>query len=200
MSWAQFDYKSYLERFGIRGILSVSKKIEKLPPQDLVSQQIIEAQKVRKRFEKNIKEKLPSPHHLIASGVLLGIEEKLPKSTEENFINAGLQHILVVSGSNVALILLLLHFLLRPLGPIAMGSAAVAGLVFFLAVVGPDPPVIRAVIFGLVTTVALLIGRFVDVRNLILLAATIMALLAPQIVRARCEFFLNLCRRPWESF
>ncbi len=190
-NWSkEFNYKAYLAKQGVHSIL-IMPEVHKLPSQNVFFKGITQAQKTRNFFALNIKKHLPSPHFDIANGVLLGIQKKLPPKTEQDFQNAGLLHILVVSGANVALVLVLLNLLIKPLGPSTTLAAVSAGLFFFLGVIGPDPPVMRAVLFGVLTSIALFMGRFIDIRNLLLLATFIIAVFAPQVVRYDIGFYLT---------
>jgi len=190
-NWSkEFNYKDYLAKQGIHSILTLPE-VHTLPSQNLFFKGLTQAQKTRNFFAENIKSKLPSPHFDIANGVLLGVQQKLPKKTEEDFKNSGLLHILVVSGANVALILVLLNLLMKPLGPGTTLMTVSAGLFFFLGVVGPDPPVMRAVLFGILTSISFFVGRFIDVRNLLLFATFLIALFAPQVVRYDIGFYLT---------
>jgi competence protein ComEC len=83
----------------------------------------------------------------LAEALILGSRENLDKGLERSYRDAGLSHILALSGMHLSFFSgLLALFLKRPLGKKA---AALAGLLFiavFVFVVGPQPSLVRAAI------------------------------------------------------
>ena len=87
----------------------------------------------------------------------LGKTNLLDRAIEERFQHAGITHILVVSGSNIALVILVIASLLRyiPLGRLGRIGGIGIFLIGYSSIVGFDPPVIRATIMGSITYLAL---------------------------------------------
>jgi competence protein ComEC len=83
----------------------------------------------------------------LAAALLLGSRENLDEGLERSYRDAGLSHILALSGMHLSFFSgLLALFLKRPLGKKA---AALAGLLFiavFVFLVGPQPSLVRAAI------------------------------------------------------
>lgn len=90
-------------------------------------------------------------------GLILGERGGMGVLTREAFVNAGVAHVLAVSGSNVAVVAAVLFLLLdvlripRFLRIVPM----LAGLLFYMVVTGSQPPVVRATVMASV----MLIGR-----------------------------------------
>ncbi|MEV0357744.1 ComEC/Rec2 family competence protein [Nocardia sp. NPDC050697] len=100
-----------------------------------------------------------------AAGVLpalvLGDTSGLTDDVREDFATAGLQHLCVVSGANVTIVLTAVLALCRALTvpPTACAGAAALALLLFVVIARPDPSVLRAAAMGSVTVLALLTGR-----------------------------------------
>ncbi|WP_104087387.1 ComEC/Rec2 family competence protein [Arthrobacter sp. GMC3] len=94
-------------------------------------------------------------------GMVMGDRSAVPPALSEAMKTVGLSHLTAVSGANCTLVLAAFVFGLRtvhlPRGPTAAG--AVAGLAGFVAVVGPDPSVLRAAVMGGIGCLAVLSGQ-----------------------------------------
>jgi competence protein ComEC len=89
---------------------------------------------------------LPRDEGALLVGLLLGGSQGLPKDVQEAFRDAGIVHILAVSGMNVSIIVGVLWVLLSVLGVRGWWrlSAGVAGVVFYLLLVGWSAAPMRA--------------------------------------------------------
>jgi competence protein ComEC len=124
-------------------------------------------------------------------GILLGVKKELPTALKADFRIAGLQHVLVVSGSNVSFVILAMTLLSASLGRWFVFSVSVVSVGFFVLMTGADPPVIRAALMGSSVALAAAMGRLSDGTNLLLFSAVIIALFAPEIVQADLGFLLS---------
>ena len=124
-----------------------------------------------------IEAELPPVSGALLEGLLIGDRRQLPPTLLADFRQAGVYHVLAISGFNVALVAgsaFLLFRLVRLPAPLAAGLALVT-LVAFAAVVGGQPSVLRATIMGGLFLTAGLLGRESRVWNS--LAAALLALL-----------------------
>ncbi|MEI8134452.1 MAG: DNA internalization-related competence protein ComEC/Rec2 [bacterium] len=116
------------------------------------------------------------------SAVVLGDKSSLPQETLDDFQKAGLTHLLVVSGFNVAIIALIVAYLLRLLG-LAFRRVRIAVsmivILFYCLVVGLEPSVIRALIATEFIFLALFLERKPDMGNVTAGAALLTLLLRP---------------------
>ncbi|WP_424184853.1 ComEC/Rec2 family competence protein [Actinokineospora sp. G85] len=117
----------------------------------------------------------PEPAGLLPA-LVVGDTDGLSAVVDEEFRVAGMTHLLAVSGSNLAIVCVAVLFLLRALGrgPKAAATGALAALVGFVVLVGPEPSVLRAGVMGAVGLLALALGR--ERSAIPALAATILLL------------------------
>ncbi|MCG8917046.1 ComEC/Rec2 family competence protein [Actinokineospora sp. PR83] len=110
--------------------------------------------------------------------LVVGDTDGLPDVVEDEFRVAGMSHLLAVSGSNLAIICVAVLFLLRLLwfGPRGSAAGALAALVGFVVLVGPEPSVLRAGVMGAVGLLALALGR--ERSAIPALAGTVLLLVA----------------------
>jgi competence protein ComEC len=95
----------------------------------------------------------------LAAALLLGTRENLEGALARAFRDAGLSHILALSGMHLAFLSGLLAFVLRR--PLGKKGAVVAGLVFivlYVFLVGPQPSLIRAAIMYVMGSFLILSG------------------------------------------
>ena len=87
----------------------------------------------------------------------IGNIELLTNETKKAFTNAGITHILVVSGSNIAFVIVILTGILRymPIGRIIRTMIVIIFVLGYGSLVGWDMPVVRAVSMGIITYIAL---------------------------------------------
>ncbi|WP_427017988.1 ComEC/Rec2 family competence protein [Pseudarthrobacter sp. P1] len=94
-------------------------------------------------------------------GMVTGERSALPADLSDAMKTVGLTHLTAVSGANCTIVLATLLLLARslriPRWPAAL--LACAGLLGFVAVVGPDPSVLRAAVMGGLGAAAMLTGR-----------------------------------------
>ncbi|RKT53122.1 DNA internalization-related competence protein ComEC/Rec2 [Saccharothrix australiensis] len=102
----------------------------------------------------------PEPAGLLPALVVGDTSGLSPRMVDE-FRTAGLAHLLAVSGANLAIlcgaVLLLLRLLW--LGPRVCAAGAMAALVGFVVLAGPEPSVLRAAVMGAIALLALVLGR-----------------------------------------
>jgi len=95
----------------------------------------------------------------LAAALLLGTRENLEGSLALSFRNAGLSHILALSGMHLAFLSGLLAFALkRPLGKKGAILAGLAFIVLYVFLVGPQPSLIRAAIMYVLGSCLVLSG------------------------------------------
>ena len=102
---------------------------------------------------------LPATERALLAGFLLGDTRALPDDLVRDFRNAGLSHLLAVSGANVAFVLAIVGPLLRRL---RLGSRLVVGvavLVLFGTMTRWEPSVLRASAMAGIAMAATFLGR-----------------------------------------
>ncbi|MBZ0270738.1 DNA internalization-related competence protein ComEC/Rec2 [bacterium] len=145
----------------------------------------------RARIHDAIANALPPPQSDIVQALVLGERGDLPDSVRETYRDAGVVHLLAISGLHVGIVagaaFALAFFLLR-LSPrvllatnaIKLAAAASAVPVLIYAVIGGgDVPVLRATIMVLAYLAALLVDRGRDFASAIALAALVILIVWP---------------------
>ncbi len=154
-----FDYRAYLARKQVHSLVRWPR-VEPLPGQPRGGFLLRHVYRLRARGEALINRHLPEPFAALANGMLLGIEAGIPDDLYEQFNLTGTSHVIVISGSNVALV----SGLLMALGVKLFGRRAalwptLTGLVFYTVLVGGDAAVTRAALMGGLYVFATVLGR-----------------------------------------
>ncbi|HWR06801.1 DNA internalization-related competence protein ComEC/Rec2 [Sporomusa sp.] len=104
---------------------------------------------------------MPVNDAAILTAVLFGGYQGINKNVLDNFATTGLIHILSVSGAHIALVAGLIRWLGNWLRLGSLTTAILAALVIILYAVmsGLTPPVIRSAVMGLISLIAVVIGR-----------------------------------------
>ena len=127
-------------------------------------------------------ESMTPERRALYAGFVLGDDRGQPVEITDDFRAAGLSHLLVVSGQNVAFVLALLSPLLRRL---RLGWRLVAGLVLLLlfgVLTRWEPSVLRAEAMAALALVAATLGRQASGLRILALAATGLLLVDPLLV------------------
>jgi competence protein ComEC len=114
--------------------------------------------------------------------VVLGDRSDMDKETLNDFTTSGVAHILAVSGFNVAIVALVVAQLLRILGIYWFRtriSITMLMILFYSAIVGFQPSVVRALLMIELYLIAKLLERKPDPLNIVMSAAAINLLLRP---------------------
>lgn len=154
-----FDYRAYLARKGIHSVMN-SPRVEPLPGPNQGSPLLRGLYALRARAARILDRMLPEPYAALANGMLLGIEAGIPDELYEQFNRTGASHVIVISGSNVALIAgVLMAFGVRLLGRKRALLPTLAGIGLYALLVGGDPAVMRAALMGSLFVVAAALER-----------------------------------------
>lgn len=135
---------------------------------------------------------LPEPKSALLGGLLLGEKQSLGKDITTAFRNAGVVHMIVLSGYNVSLVARVIQkicevFLPRTLGFFAGGI----GLIAFAIMTGASETTIRASIMALIMLLATALRRPADALRILILAAGMMLFLNPYLLLYDLSFQLS---------
>lgn len=146
---------------------------------------------IRQSLLKKIYEIYPENHATLLAGLLIWAKENLDKEMLTNFNNAGLTHIISVSGFNIAIIIIFLWYLLKFV-PVILRAFIITWVVLcFVFVVWDAVAVIRAAIMWLVGYYILILGRKAESLSLLLLTAFGMVVYNPLILNYDISFHLS---------
>ena len=141
--------------------------------------------RVRRHATATLEARLPPVSAALLAGLLFGERAGLPADVDDGFRRAGVYHVLAVSGFNVAILAGAVWSVLALVGVGRRASAigAMAAVLAFAAVVGPEPSVLRATIMAILVLTALLLDRDAAVINSLALAALVILVARPGDLR-----------------
>lgn len=177
-----FDYPAYLARRGIASTIAFPRiSARGTRPLPAWRAPLV---RLRRAVAHGIERALPEPEASLAEGVLLGERSALPADVRADLNATNLSHLVVVSGSNVALVASML----------ASGCAwafgrrralviALLGIVTYALIVGGSAPVVRASIMASLLVGARMSGRRSTAIVPITLAAAAIVFVSPDALR-----------------
>jgi competence protein ComEC len=137
---------------------------------------------------------LPVDTGSVAVTLLTGDEQAIPPPERQNFIAAGLAHILAVAGLHVGIVMGLAFFttrflltrrerwaLLLPAKAIAAGAALAAG-VGYAVLTGAHLPILRSLAMASLATIGIIAGRRALSLRGLALAALVILLMTPEAI------------------
>ncbi len=151
-----FDYVGYLRKDKIFYQINQARIVEMGVEKKNIHRALLS---IKKSIMGSIEENLPTPHSLLASGLIISGKGSMSKELQTEFQRVGLIHIVVLSGSNVSIIgeviFKIFSFLPNVLGAL-LGSI---GVIFFSVMVGGSATVIRSTVMSLIGIFARVTGR-----------------------------------------
>jgi competence protein ComEC len=177
-----FDYADYLARRGIASTMGYpAAQVVGHEDDSLFRATVLS---VRRRLSRAIDLTLPEPQSSLAQGVLLGRRSALPADLADDLNTTNTSHLVVVSGSNIVLVSAFVTlFLTWAVGRRPALVLSIAAVVAYATLIGLSPPVLRALIMGVLMVMATVLGRRSSSLNALLLAAGIMVGLSPSSIR-----------------
>lgn len=115
-------------------------------------------------------------------GLTIGDVTAIDEPTEESMRRAGLAHLVAVSGSNVAIVLGAVGIMCRRLSLRVRVCLAASALFAFVAVVGPEPSVLRAAFMGAVGLAAITSGHRAEPLHALGIAVIVVLCIRPAMV------------------
>ncbi len=187
-----FDYKKFLARRGIYVTAYVRSSGEIKWVNGKAGHpffHFIEAGREKIRDFLNLK--APWPYRGIIKALILGEKGDIDREINDQFITAGVNHILVISGLHVALVAAFFFGLIRlvmklfpflllrcPLNKVA-AAAAIVPVIFYTFIAGLGVAAVRSTIMMLSLLIALLLDRWRDLYDALFLAAFFILLVTP---------------------
>lgn len=121
---------------------------------------------------------LPEPHAGFLAGILFGTRSTMTKELIDAFVTTGTIHIVALSGQNLSIFTGTFASWLTSIVSRRISSLLIIFLlVWFLWFVGPSPSLVRAVIMGSLTLLAVIFGRRnLSIFSLVLAVGTMLVL------------------------
>jgi competence protein ComEC len=175
----EFDYSKYLLNKGIVGISAVYGTDKVL----IKTSEVIIYKNLIFEIRKKIDEKIASLHNKTTSallrGLLLADRSMIDNQINDYFINAGVVHVLSVSGLHVGYIVLIFLVIFNRFNVYTRYLLTFAGLLFYLIITGADSPVFRSTIMAIALMSAPVTGRDYNSLNSLSLAAILLLFINP---------------------
>lgn len=173
-----FRYDQFLAKDSIFGILRYARVEKHHPPQG-IDAALAALYSVKHVSSEALGRALPEPHASLASGLILGGKQGLGEELLNDFIIAGLVHIVVLSGYNIMLVA---DFVMRIARVCAARAASITGalaIALFVLAAGAGPASIRAGLMALIAVYARSTGRTYDAFRALVLVGVLMLLANP---------------------
>lgn len=186
----EFSYDRYLARYGIYSTC-YSPQIRVISHQGNIFYEYIflVREKIKQIFRKN----LSFPESELALGILIGDVSAFSEEMNNAFSRTGLTHLVAVSGQNITILSALIMNILFFFG---MGRRpsfylSIITIIVYVLLVGAPASALRAGLMGFLVLWALYLGRINRAGNALVLAAVIMLLFNPKLLRDDIGFQLS---------
>ena len=185
-----FDYPSYLAKDKILYQIKNAEIVSTVPNESFSFFRILFSAK--EKFIEGLRRNLPEPHSSLASGVLIGGKDPLPKDIQDKFRKTGIIHIIVLSGYNISLVVLAVMFLSTFFLPRTFAYLLTSIFItIFVLFVGAGASTVRAAFMAILALYGKFSYRRVNILRLLSVAACTMVLHNPYIVAFDPSFQLS---------
>tara|TARA_B100001146_G_scaffold224158_1_gene241112 strand:+ start:47864 stop:49888 length:2025 start_codon:yes stop_codon:yes gene_type:complete len=183
----QFDYGKYLRNKGIFGQIRLEPGLFiNLPQKEIASK--LSTYQIRSYLKSKLNHYDLSPDsRAITYALLLGERQDLSPQLRQNYVDAGVIHILAVSGLHVGILMLLVQFLLKPLGNARKTRLlrliiVIVAIWLFAILTGLSPSVLRAATMFTFLQIGLVYGQRRSGYNALIASALILLLINPRLL------------------
>lgn len=181
-NYGGYDYSQYLKSKKIYMICKSEYnniRILKKNPQYVINMWI---SMLNTKLKANLCRLLPSEYASVAMSFLLGDTSVLNSEQSTIFSNAGLSHVLAISGMHIAYVVMGCALILKKFGNRKSKYLTIFILVFFSFLTGGNTSLLRAVIMCSMNLIAKLLHRKSDTINNISVACLILLIYNPYII------------------
>lgn len=183
----EFDYRRYLNSRGIYLRTFIGKKLTYVesPPEYSLG---LKLKQFRRQIAGMLQEKIPDvDSQEIALALLLGEKKSLDPRIKDAYSQAGVMHVLAVSGLHVGIIYALLVFIIRPLKlskklKTVYFLGVIAIIWFYAILTGLSPSVVRASTMFTLLTLGLMRERKPSIFNILAFSAILMISFNPAVI------------------
>jgi competence protein ComEC len=178
-----FAYRAYLARQGVAAIAS-SRSVSVVGHELGALADGLHA--VRTSLLAGLNRLVPEPEAALAAGILLGVRSGIDPAINDAFAQAGLTHVVAISGWNIAIVAAIAGAASRPLTRLPSGrwlaaAAAMSTVAAYVLLTGASPSVVRAAVMAGALLVARLGGARSHAMSALMLAALLMLAVSPAI-------------------
>lgn len=176
----EFDYKRYLQLQGIDKIFTVNgyNFYEVISKENLNFFEKYIIYPSKKFALNNIKRFVPEDEGAFLKAIVTGERTDITREMKIDFVNAGVMHLVAVSGLNIAYVIIFLTILfsvLRIPQPYRLILIVIL-LLFYCVFTGSSPSIVRATFMGIFILIGFQIQRKIVIYNLLGFAGLVMLL------------------------
>jgi competence protein ComEC len=177
-----FAYREYLARQGI-GAIARSNDAAVTPGAGAVSA----LAGLRAILRDGLNDVVPEPEAALGSGILLGVRSGIAPEIDDAFADAGLTHVVAISGWNIAIVAAVIGAIAEPIGRRRGGrwlsaTVSVAAVGGYVLLTGAGPSVVRAALMAGAMLLVRMGGSRAHAASALCAAAGVMLLVAPPVV------------------
>ncbi|ADL12126.1 DNA internalization-related competence protein ComEC/Rec2 [Acetohalobium arabaticum] len=176
-----FSYRDYLKQQGVYSLLS-DRKVDRIRLIGNKGNPLIKLSLQFKSHAGKILDKtVDEPYNLLLRGLLLGEKELLPNEIMNKFEQVGLNHLLVISGFHIGLLVLILNSICRGLKlPVKLADLmAIFLIIGYIIITYGQASVVRAGTVVILYIIGRWFNRKVNIYNILSLVAVIILIYNP---------------------
>jgi len=192
-----FSYDRYLARYDIFSVCYYPKiiNISDYKP-DLLSIQekfYLKIFGLKNKLRNLMDQGLGQEESGLANAIVLGYKRGIPDSLRDSFSKAGLSHIIAISGMHIGILAVLIMGFLAAIGLKRKKAFWLASsfLLFYILLVGLPASAMRAGLMSFLVLWAMNLGRLNKLTNSLALAAMILLIINPRLLRDDIGFQLS---------
>lgn len=177
------EYLQWLEdqRIAASGLVRVGS-LERLGDADLGWRRSL-AGDARQALNRSLRDSLPPPLSGIAQGMITGRSDAIDPALRSDLNDTSLSHLIVISGSNLTLLIsMVMAATAWLIGRRPAAFLAILAALSYGALIGPDPPVQRAMWMAVVFASAHMLGRGSSALYAVAATAALMVALEPHVL------------------
>lgn len=179
--FADFSYREYLLRQGIRSMITASTITVLNGAEPNFATSLVNS--IREQAYSRIEYLYQSPVAPLLAGILIGRDQNLPDKVQQAFIDTGTSHIIAISGFNIGIIAFIFMLVFgRVFGPKYGTILTILGILGYTVLAGAEAPLVRASIMGILGAVGIFLGRRNATLTALFFAAMLMALQDPEVL------------------
>lgn len=110
-------------------------------------------------FTNVINSYLPEPEASLLNGIIFGVNLRTTKEFYQQLKIVGLLHLVVLSGINISLLAAMVSSITKYFSKVISTLITILTIILFVIFVGPQAPIIRSAVMGILTHVAIITGR-----------------------------------------
>ena len=176
-----FDYNKYLKQKNILGTIEVEKIVLKDKKQ--LNEIFILTNNISAEIEEKMQKLLTGDIYGLAIGLSIGNTEFIDEKLEENFKNAGLLHILAVSGTHMTYLILGTSIVFKNIiGKKKTYILSIFTILLYILITGFSASICRAAIMGIVMLISKIIYRKNDVWTSIGISLIVLLIYNPYLI------------------